>query len=91
MGCTHSVPKNKSNVPIENPYSKIHRQVRKEEIESNKMLKMSDVVVPNNLLVSADDFEIGSYLQEGGMGKGKVPPFSTNDELSSPLSFLFLR
>lgn len=66
MGCANTKPQKKE--PIANPYAKIHRQIKKDEDEA-KPLKLEDMRIPDSLKVSARDFEIGSYLQEGGMGK----------------------
>jgi hypothetical protein len=77
MGCSNSKPK-KEKKPVVNPYAKIHRQMRKEELEEAEKakqarpLQLQDVMVPPVLQVSPDDFEMGSYLQEGGMGKGGI-------------------
>ena len=53
--------------------------MRKEELEEQaekakqaRPLQLQDVMVPPVLQVSPDDFEMGSYLQEGGMGKGRI-------------------
>jgi hypothetical protein len=70
MGCSSSKAAKKE--PIANPYARIHRQIKKEEIEENKTLKMEDLSIPESLKVNASDFEIDAYLQEGGMGKGKA-------------------
>jgi hypothetical protein len=68
MGCGNSKPKAKA--PVTNPYAKIHKQLNKDEIK-NKALCLEELTIPDILKASADDFEIGSYLQEGGMGKGE--------------------
>ena len=70
MGCSNSKPK-KVQKPIANPYAKIHKQVKKDEDpEDKKPLRIKDMRIPDILKVSAEDFDIGAYLQEGGMGKG---------------------
>ena len=69
MGCSLSTPTTHKE-PIDNPFANIHKQLQSDV--SPKEMAMEDVVIPDKLNLSADDFELGSYLQEGGMGKGEV-------------------
>ena len=69
MGCAQTKPKPK---PVANPYAKIYKQVKKGEVADLKPLRLDEITFPDTLKVSADDFELGSYLQEGGVGKGTL-------------------
>lgn len=72
MGCQPSKPPKK---PMKNPYVGIHQQVNgkdKEAEESRprpKPMVIEEISIPEGLRVSAEDFDVGSFIQEGGVGK----------------------
>lgn len=87
MGCSNSKAK-KPKVPVTNPYAKIHKQREKDVDEVAKVPSLEDITIPDVLKSSAEEFQIGSYLQEGGMGKG-APTLSV-PTLTCPLTALQL-